>query len=245
MVFNPVAEFLRSHLNCRVVDLCDAEHVSTHRRLCGLRTDIEDYPRWVLVLPRSARSKIRVDLSPQQVKKQRKEKRYFWRLLAVSVIVLLVLGFLSLYEQVVVGSLEEQLHQSADVVPQHEADVQLAQIAIDQERLKELKSNLSLLGGDKDGGTVQLLKLLSHLSKPEVRLNRVQIFGGDDGRNVTMKISGIVDAPPERQESLLFGYVTSLEENPLVESVAIERKRELERSKGGQTEFELRVVEVK
>lgn len=245
LVFNHVADFLQSHLNCRVVNLCDTEHVSSHRRLCGVRTDIEDYPRWVLVLPCSTRSKSRVDLSPEQVKKQRKEKRYFRRLLALSIIVLLVPGVMSIYEQVVIGSLQGQLDQSADIVPQQEADVQLSEITLNQARLEELKANLSIMGGDKDHGMVQLFKLLSHLSRPEVRLNRVEMSGSGDGENMIMKISGIVDAPPERQEPLLFGYVTRLEENPLVRSVAIEQKREMARSQGEQTEFELQVVAVK
>lgn len=237
-----ISAFLEARLHCRVVDLCEQASVSAHNRLAGVIGASDSLARWASVFPKRSPGKELVDLSPPSVKKSRREKVVFrYSLLTLSLLVVAMIA-LSVFKEMTISISQDQLDQFLSTFSLDEATEELAAIESAHLRLAELQQNLGAVATQRSHSFVTPLKLISHISRKEIKLNSVELLESADGQSLTLRIEGVIYASPDHQEALLYAYISSLESQSYVKSVELDYKRTTSQFANQQTNFGIQVV---
>jgi hypothetical protein len=237
-----ISAFIEERVRCHVVNLCESARIEVHQRLSEISGQTECYHRWVSVFPKRNVSKDLVDLSPTSIRNTRSEKRYFRYSLIAIVLLVLTLATVTTLKVVRILYLQDRYDELLTTLSPDQATAELNALAVTEQRLAQLRQNLAANAPQTDYRLVVPLKLLSQVSRDQVRLDGVDMVGSADGQSFSMRVTGIVMGPADRQESQLYGYMSTLESHPKVKSVELEYKRATSQFASQETHFALQVV---
>lgn len=237
-----ISAFIEQRLRCHVVNLCESARIEEHQDLSEVCGQTESYQRWVSVFPKRTLSKDLVDLSPASVRSSRREKRYFRYSLMAATIVLLTLATMTAFKLVTVSYLQDRYDELLITFSPDKATAELNALETTEQRLVQLRQNLTVDAPQTDYRFVMPLKLLSQVSRRQIRLDGVDLVEAADGQSFSMRITGIVKGPADQQESQLYGYMSALESHPNVKSVELEYKRTTSQFAHDEIHFGMQVV---
>ncbi len=237
-----ISAFVEQRLRCQVVNLCESARIEEHQHLSEVCDKTESYQRWVSVFPKRTLSKDLVDLSPASIRSSRREKRYFRYSLTAAVIALLILAAVTAFKMVTVSYLHDRYYELLTAFSPDKATAELDALTATELRLAQLRQNLTAEAPQTDYKFVMPLKLLSQVSREQVRLDGIDLVEAADEQSFSMRITGIVNGSADQQESQLYGYMSTLESHPNVKSVELEYKRTTSQFAHDETHFGMQVV---
>ena len=218
------AEVVQSSIGGQVVDLCEPSRIESHCRWAGVVLDFDDYYRWMSILPKRKVGRTLVNLLPEQVNKQNREKRVFRYSLTALVVVLFTVIMLSGLKWLSINTLDTRLCQQQEFASQIQANPVLALLSDYKQQADILQKNVSNFEKKSSLELVKSLKLLSRLAREEVRLNSVICSFDPTHQIVYLNIKGVVIGPKDRQEAALFSYLADLNKHPLTSSAILTSK---------------------
>ena len=106
-----------------------------------------------------------------------------------------------------------------------------------------MQENASLASVGKYSPFHTPLRLLSHLSRNNVRLNSVDMSVSTPGETA-LKIEGEVIGPKERQEAEFYTYLTNIEKHPAVKEIDLKSKTVANQQGSSKLQFLLHIVTI-
>gem|GEM_PF-3234139 len=218
-----IGEYAVGAIGDRVVDLSEKSRIAEHSKLSGVTSEFQDYPRWMSAYPiRKVPSSI-VNLLPDSVRGKKKEKRQFRYSLIALLLVTVSLASTSVFKSLGIRALQATVDESRAVVGDAGSAPVLSILSGYEERASKLQENASLVRTAGHASFHTPLRLLSHLSRNNVRLNSVDMSVSAPGETA-LKIEGEVIGPKERQEAEFYTYLTEIEKHPAVKKIDLKSK---------------------
>jgi hypothetical protein len=155
----------------------------------------------------------------------------------VTVSLISISAFKSLSIRALQATVDENRAIAGDAV----SDSLLTILSGFEERASTLQKNVSLANERMDLSFLIPLRILSNLSRDNVRLNSVDISPIAPGE-IELKIEGEVIGPRERQEAEFYTYLTDIEKHPAVKEINLKGKNIVNQQGSSKLRFLLQIV---
>ncbi len=238
---DPVTDFVQSTFGTDVVNLCDKERVAAHCKLAGVETASYSYSSWATTFPKRKIGRNLLNLVPETIKSRKKEIGRFrcsWMGLAL---VLITISVLSGVKMVTTNSINERLLEYRAMIADVESSPTLSTLTERKMWIDELTESYSQIYSESRSSFKAPLQILSHQSADVVRLNSVTIDYGSSGES-TVEIEGEVIGAVDRQEAVLYMYLSNIENHPAVREFELTSKGTSTQFGVKKTSFSLRLV---
>ena len=206
-----------------IIDLCDKKRIANHCQLSGIATEFDEYSQWMSVFPNKRVSASLINLLPEKLQKKKKAARDFrYSLIGLALILVVIVSF-SIPKAISINMLENGLNESWLFVTDAESDPVLSGLDEYRQKAVQLGEIVSIFKEEKKLGLSKPLRLLSHLSQKDIKLNLVDISRGTDGQAI-VNVEGVVLGSSDRQEPSLYSYTMGLREHPAVRRLELKNK---------------------
>jgi hypothetical protein len=236
-----IGEYAEGAIGDRVVDLSEKSRIAEHSKLSGVTTEFQDYPQWMAAYPIRKIPPSIVNLLPEQIRRRKKERMQFRYSLIVLFLATMGLISISVFKSFSNRVLRVSVNEYRAIAGDAVSDSLLTVLSGYEERVTALQRNVSLASGRENLSFVIPLRILSQLSRDDVRLNSVDISPIAPGE-IELKIEGEVIGPKERQEAEFYTYLTDLEKHPAVKEINLMNKNVVNQQGSSQLRFLLQIV---
>ncbi len=236
-----IGEYAAGTIGDRVVGLSEKGRIAEHSKLSGITTEFQDYARWMSVYPiRKIPSSI-VNLLPDRIIRRKKERMLFRYSLIALFLVTVGLISISVFKSLCIRALQATVSENRAVAGDASSDSLLYILSGYEERASALQKNVSLASERMDLSFLVPLRILSNLSRDNVRLNSVDLSPITPGE-IELKIEGEVIGPKERQEGEFYTYLTDIEKHPAVKEINLKGKNVVNQQGSSKLRFLLQIV---
>ena len=236
-----IGEYVAGAISDRVVDLNEKGRITEHCKLSGVTTEFQDYPRWMSVYPIQKIPSSIVNLLPVRIKRRKKQKQQFRYSLIAFFLVTVSLISISAFKSLSIRALQATVDENRAIAGDAVSDSLLTILSGFEERASTLQKNVSLANERMDLSFLIPLRILSNLSRDNVRLNSVDISPIAPGE-IELKIEGEVIGPRERQEAEFYTYLTDIEKHPAVKEINLKGKNIVNQQGSSKLRFLLQIV---
>lgn len=236
-----IGEYAVGAIGDRVVDLSEKYRIAEHSKLSGVTTEFQDYPQWMSAYPILRIPSSIVNLLPDRIRRRKKEKQQFRYSLIALFLVTVSLVSMSAFKSLSIRALQATVNENRAIAGDAVSDSLLTVLSGYEDRATALQRNVSLASGRTDLSFLIPLRILSNLSRDNVRLNSVDMSPVAPGE-IELKIEGDVIGPKERQEAEFYTYLTNLEKHPAVKEINLKDKNVVNQQGSSKLRFLLRIV---
>ncbi len=236
-----VTEFIQSSFGTDVINLCSTVKIAEHCKLARVEQVSSSYSLWVTAFPKRKINTDILNLLPDSIRDKKKESVLFrWSLVGFA-LVLLTISVLSAVKIISINSIDDGLAEYRRMVADIESSPALSTLAERKVWTDELTKSYSQIHAESGSSFKSPLLLLSDRNMEDVRLNKVIINYGSSGES-SIDIDGEVIGNPNRQEAVLYMYLSELEKHPAVKEFKLLDKGNSIQSGVKKTVFSLRLV---